>query len=80
MGSLGLANDNHAPQEAHRSGLSDDDQLAVDAQTLAYLALRGAVKPNDLSLHEVQELCITILRHLRREEARGERHSPSSQS
>ena len=75
-----MATDNHVPEEAPRSGLSEDDQVAVDEQTLAYLALRGAVKPEDLSLHEVQELSMAILRHLRRERMAGERHHPSSQT
>lgn len=52
------------PQQA-----SDEDAEAHD-DAMAYLALRGAVKPDDLALWEVQELCQAFLRHMH--ERRGE--------
>ena len=45
---------------------STTDEADEHDDAMAYLALRGAVRPDDLALWEVQELCQAFLRHLHR--------------
>ena len=47
-----------------------DEEVDMHDDALVYVALRGAVKPDDLSPWEVQELCQAFLRHMH--EKRGE--------
>ena len=43
-----------------------DEEAGAHDDAMAFLALRGAVKPDDLAMWEVQELCQAFLRHLHR--------------
>ena len=43
-----------------------EEKVDAHDDAMAYVALRGAVKPDDLALWEVQELCQAFLRHLHR--------------
>ena len=62
--------------EKDHLGVTFEPQRATDQEpdmhddAMVYVALRGAVKPDDLALWEVQELCQAFLRHLHRR--RGE--------
>lgn len=52
---------------------STTDETNAHDDAMAFVALRGAVKPDDLALWEVQELCQAFLRHLHKSRSEEDR-------